>query len=53
MPIGGFGGPAVPKQTIGAKSSFTVLGKGLPKKKKEIAEEAPDDWEREVEAWDQ
>lgn len=50
---GGLGGTAAPRQAIGAKSSFTVLGKGLSKKKKEIVEEAPDDWEREVEAWDQ
>ena len=53
MALGGSGGPVVPTQIIGAKSSFTVLGKGISKKKKEIVEEAPEDWEREVEAWDQ
>jgi transcriptional repressor NF-X1 len=50
---GALGGRAPVKQTVGAKSSFTVLGnKGLLKKKKEVTEEAVDDWEREVEGWD-
>jgi transcriptional repressor NF-X1 len=38
---------------MGYKSSFTVLGKSaLIKKKKQVAEEAPEDWEKEVEGWD-
>ena len=41
------------RDTVGYKSSFTVLGKSaLSKKKKEVTEEAPEDWEREVEGWD-
>jgi transcriptional repressor NF-X1 len=43
----------VPQASVGAKSAFTVLGsKSVLKKKKEVAAEAVDDWEREVEAWD-
>lgn len=36
---------------VGVKSSFTVLGTRLAKKMKD--EEAVDDWEREVEGWEQ
>ncbi|KAG9247930.1 hypothetical protein BJ878DRAFT_490567 [Calycina marina] len=51
---GGLGGRATLTAAVGKTSSFTVLGKGLAKKeKKEPAEEAVDDWEREVEGWDQ
>jgi transcriptional repressor NF-X1 len=40
-------------ENMGYKSSFTVLGKSaLIKKKKQVAEEAPEDWEKEVEGWD-
>jgi transcriptional repressor NF-X1 len=57
---GGNGVRKVVDTTVGQKSSFTVLGSKLKKenelkaKAKEKAvkqEEAPDDWEREVEAW--
>lgn len=41
------------RENVGYKSSFTVLGKSaLSKKKKEVTEEAPEDWEREVEGWE-
>jgi len=41
------------RENVGYKSSFTVLGKSvLNKKKKEVTEEAPEDWEKEVEGWD-
>jgi transcriptional repressor NF-X1 len=41
------------RENVGYKSSFTVLGKSaLSKKKKEVTEEAPEDWEQEVEGWD-
>jgi transcriptional repressor NF-X1 len=47
---GATGGKAPVVQTVGAKSSFTVLGsKGL--KKKQVAEEVVEDWERDVEGW--
>jgi hypothetical protein len=46
--IGALGGSATPKPTIGTKSSFTVLGKGLSKKKKEVQEDPVDDWEQAV-----
>jgi len=50
---GALGGKAPVRQTVGAKSSFTVLGsKALLKKKKEEAEEVADDWEREAEGMD-
>jgi transcriptional repressor NF-X1 len=40
------------KENLGSKSRFTVLGKSALSKKKEVAEEAPEDWEKEVEGWD-
>ena len=41
------------QQSVGAKSEFTVLGnKAVKKVKKEVTEEAVDDWEREVEGWE-
>jgi transcriptional repressor NF-X1 len=43
----------IPQASVGAKSAFTVLGsKSVLRKKKEVAAEAVDDWEREVEGWD-
>jgi transcriptional repressor NF-X1 len=52
-------GKEVEKVEVGVKSAFTVLGRGVIGKGKvkgkaeKKAEEAVDDWEREVEAWDQ
>ncbi|KAG0651045.1 FKBP12-associated [Hyphodiscus hymeniophilus] len=43
----------LPQASVGAKSSFTVLGsKSVLRKKKETPAEAVEDWEREVEGWD-
>lgn len=49
---GGSGFRAPVKENLGSKSRFTVLGKSALSKKKEVAEEAPEDWEKEVEGWD-
>ncbi|KAA8576559.1 hypothetical protein EYC84_006663 [Monilinia fructicola] len=51
---GASGGKAPVRPDIGVKSSFTVLGnRALAKKKKtEQEQDAVDDWEKEVEAWD-
>jgi transcriptional repressor NF-X1 len=50
---GGPGGRPVEKESIGKKSSFTVLGsKSVLRKKKEPTEEVVDDWEKDVEGWD-
>lgn len=50
---GGSNSRAPVRETVGHKSSFMVLGKSaLDKKKKEITDAAPEDWEREVEGWD-
>jgi transcriptional repressor NF-X1 len=51
---GRIGVKAPQKENLGAKSSFTVLGKAAQQKKikKEVVEEAPEDWEKEVEGWD-
>jgi len=49
---GGPGGRVPVKESVGAKSSFTVLGSKSVLRKKVLQEEAVDDWEREVEGWD-
>ncbi|RDW64687.1 hypothetical protein BP6252_10338 [Coleophoma cylindrospora] len=51
---GGNGGRAAAKEVVGAKSAFTVLGgrKKKEEKKKLEEEEAVDDWEREVDGWE-
>jgi transcriptional repressor NF-X1 len=41
----------VEERGLGSKSSFTVLGIKKEKKVKEKAEEAVEDWEKEVEGW--
>ena len=41
----------VEERGVGSKSSFTVLGMKKEKKVKEKAEEAVEDWEKEVEGW--
>ena len=44
---------AVPQASVGAKSAFTVLGsKSVLRKKKEVAAEAVDDWEKEADVMD-
>ncbi|KAL3417979.1 nf-x1 finger transcription [Phlyctema vagabunda] len=50
---GASAGRSVPQASVGVKSSFTVLGsKGLGAKKKKVEEDAVDDWEREVDGWE-
>ncbi|QSZ30308.1 hypothetical protein DSL72_004830 [Monilinia vaccinii-corymbosi] len=50
---GANGSKAPVRSDIGVKSSFAVLGnRTLAKKKAKQAQDAVDDWEKEVEAWD-
>ncbi len=38
------------QESVGAKSSFTVLGR-VRKREKVVEEEVAEDWEKEVEGW--
>ncbi|EDO01576.1 hypothetical protein SS1G_04051 [Sclerotinia sclerotiorum 1980 UF-70] len=49
---GGSNSKAPVRPDIGVKSSFTVLGNRTAAKKKKEEQDAVDDWEKEVEAWD-